>query len=318
MKILFEHKGVLPVTAYGGIERMLCWHMLELVRQGHHVTLIGDPRSTLSGIRLIPRQGDNWQEQIPLDTDVVHLFHNTPLPIDIPQVHTIGGNGQPGESFTLNSIFVSRNHAHNHGSECFVYNGIDLNEYPYTPKKCNSWTNFLFLAKASWRVKNLKGTISSCRRANKNLHVIGGRSWWPKKRITYHGMLGGENKLAIIRNCDALLFPVRWHEPFGIAVIEAMAQGLPVLGSPYGSLPELITPETGRICQNAEELVEVLLNPPQWDSQKIRESVEQHFSITAFTRAYLDIYQRAINGESLNPTPPRWQYLQRAEELLPF
>ncbi len=35
MKIVFHHEHVLPVIKYGGIERIIYWHMLELVKQGH-------------------------------------------------------------------------------------------------------------------------------------------------------------------------------------------------------------------------------------------------------------------------------------------
>ena len=52
--------------------------------------------------------------------------------------------------------------------------------------------------------------------------------------------------------------------------------------------------------------------------KKIRQRVEEHFSIATFTQSYLELYQRIIAGEALNPTLPRWKYSQRAEELLPF
>ena len=56
MKIVFSHTGVLPVIGYGGIERILFWHMAELARLGHQVVLIGHPDSKVQeyGIELIP------------------------------------------------------------------------------------------------------------------------------------------------------------------------------------------------------------------------------------------------------------------------
>ena len=56
MKIVFSHSGILPVEGYGGIERILFWHMVELSRMGHHVVLIGNPESKVAqhGIELIP------------------------------------------------------------------------------------------------------------------------------------------------------------------------------------------------------------------------------------------------------------------------
>ena len=323
MNILFEHEGVLPVKTYGGTERILYWHMAELVRQGHKVFLIADPRCQVAdrGIRLIPKSpdmGKSWYSLVPPETDIIHLFYNHTLPMEIPLINTIEGNGQPGELFPPNSVFVSRSHACNHGSECFVYNGIDLNEYPPVSNRKKFWKDFLFLAKASWRVKNLKGALKACKRADKNLHIVGGRTWWPSRCAVGHGMLGGEKKLAVIDNCDALLFPVRWHEPFGIAVIEAMSRGLPVLSSPYGSLPELIVPGTGVICRNIDELVEALENPPPWDREAIRRYVEENFSIATFTRRYVELYRKVVEGERLNAVSPAWKYPQRAEMLLEF
>ena len=56
MKIVFHHEHILPVIKYGGIERIIYWHMLELVKQGHEVVLIGNEKSDVEryGITLIP------------------------------------------------------------------------------------------------------------------------------------------------------------------------------------------------------------------------------------------------------------------------
>ena len=125
--------------------------------------------------------------------------------------------------------------------------------------------------------------------------------------------------MQILRACDALIFPVRWHEPFGIAVIEAMSQGLPVIGSPYGSLPELITEDSGFIVNNLEELISVLKNPSKkFDPLKIRKYVEANFGITKHAESYLNLYEKIIKGAELNKENPTYQFKMRAEELLPF
>lgn len=323
MKIVFQHEHFLPVFGYGGIERILFWHMVELVKRGHQVVLIGHPESKVKeyGIELIASDDGNpeaWLELIPKDADIIHLFYNFTVPGSIPTINTIQGNGKMGELFTKNTVFVSKKHAANHGSDQYVYNGIDLAEYPFTPPQKN-WNKFLFLAKASWRVKNLAHTVKACRKNNKHLYIAGGKWWGLSRYIHNHGMVGGEEKMNIIRNCDALIFPVRWHEPFGIAIIEAMSQGLPVIGSPYGSLPELITKETGFIVQNYEELSDKLKNPGKiFDPLVIRKYVEDHFSIKIHTQRYLALYEKVKAGEELNALLPTYQLKQRAEELLPF
>lgn len=322
MKIVFHHPHPLPVIRYGGIERIIYWHMIELSRRGHQVVLIGHKDSKVKefGIELIPLSEQNknsWEALIPDDTSIVHLFYNNAVKL-FPTIVTMQGNGKHGEYFHINTVFVSKKHAENHQSNQFIYNGIDLNEYPFSPKEI-SWNKFAFLAKASWSVKNLKHTVWATRKASKHLNIIGGRWIGLSRYIHSLGMLGGEEKLQALKECDALIFPVRWHEPFGIAIIEAMAMGLPVIGSPYGSLLELITESTGFIVHNKEELLEKLKSKPQhFDSKKIRLYVEENFSIQKHTELYLNKYHEILSGKTLNASEPTYGLSQKAEDLLPF
>ncbi|MBT5093651.1 MAG: glycosyltransferase, partial [Halobacteriovoraceae bacterium] len=260
MNIVFQHDHPLPVKKYGGIERIIYWQMVDLVRLGHCVTLIGHPDSIVgpAGIKLIPMK-ENWVAQVPKDTDLIHLYYNNIPTKDYPVLNTLQGNGKKGELFQKNTVFISKVHARNHGSNHYIYNAIDLEEYPF-PEKENplELENFMFLAKGSWSVKNLKDCVRAAKKSKHHLHIAGGKAILPSRFIHNHGMVGGEEKLTIMNNCDALLFPVRWHEPFGIAIIEAMAMGMPVIGSPYGSLPELIPKMAGHIVNNYQELLTTL------------------------------------------------------------
>lgn len=323
MNIVLHFENILPVKTYGGIERIVFWHMCELVKHGHRVTLIGHPQSQVSkyGIHHIPidlNDKDGWIKLIPDNTDIIHLNYNHDPQIGIPVINTVHGNGKVGESFTQNSVFVSKKHAENHNAQAFVYNAVDFSEYPFIRKDLN-WDRFLFLAKASWRVKNLNQAVKACRNSHKHLEVIGGRWWGLSRYIHNHGIIGGIDKLKIMSQCDCLIFPVRWHEPFGIAVIEAMSQGLPVIGSPYGSLPELITSNTGFIAQNYHELESMVKsNSKKFDAEEIRKSVEERFNITKHAVAYLELYKQVISGKKLNSQNPSWAFTSRAENLLPF
>ena len=58
-------------------------------------------------------------------------------------------------------------------------------------------------------------------------------------------MVDASKKKVIIEQSKGLIFPVTWHEPFGLAITESFYFGAPVGGTPYGALPELVSPEVG-------------------------------------------------------------------------
>lgn len=323
MKCVFFHPAALPVSGYGGTERILFWHMVELVRQGHQVVYVGHPDSKVEkyGIELRTYSADKstWEKLLRPGTDIVHFPFNAEIP-GVPSINTVHGNGQIGEKLNHNSVFVSKKHADIHNSDQYVHNALDFSEYPFQPKEKREWNRFLFLAKASWKVKNLKQTVEACRENHKHLNVAGGRWWGLSRYIHNHGIVGGDEKMKLIRESDALLFPVRWHEPFGIAVIEAFSQGLPAIVSPYGSLPELISSEVGFVAKNKDELSLLLSvdHAKNFNPEKIRKYAEENFGIELYTKRYLELYKKVIKGEKLNATPPSYKLSTRAEELLPY
>jgi glycosyltransferase involved in cell wall biosynthesis len=324
MKIVFQSRTPLPVARYGGTERMQYWLMKELVRQGHRVAFIGPKESQVAniGVQLIPYAGEaDWSSSIPSDANVVHLFEEVIFKVPVPYIVTIGGNGQPGQTFDQNAVFVSAKHARNHGSDRYVYNGIDFDEYPWDGDSKKGWDQFLFLAKASWSVKNLKHCVKSCRAAKKHLHIGGGRSLTLSRYIHSYGLVDQSQKQRLFAKTDALLFPVRWEEPFGIAIVEAFAMGLPVVGSPYGSLPELITEGMGVLVRNYDELLSVvgstrpqsILSPSQ-----LRQEALRRYSMPVVAGNYLALYEEVQGGRPLNTKPPQAQFKERPENLLPF
>ena len=320
-----------PPPDYGGVQRFVFWLGRALIALGHQVTLIAHAKSHIPGAELRPlsdfgSQSTSWEKLIPQSADVLHL-NSTPVNrLAKPFVITIGGNGEPGEVFHPNSIFVSQSHARNHGSTHFVHNGIDPEEYRCEELRENY---AVFLAKASWAVKNLPGAIDICRRAGIPLHVIGSKQlplglnrFLPALRgVKYHGMLGQEEKVPLLARARCLVFPVRWHEPFGIAVTEALASGCYVLGTPFGSLPEIITPETGILSASESELVEGAKNPKRFDPDQCRSHVFNGFTHLDMARKYLAYYEKVIQTGRIGPEKelvPATRPGFLANELLPM
>ncbi len=307
MNILIEHKtGLIPVTHYGGTQRDIWIQGKELVKMGHKVSYLVKKGSTCSFAQIIPYDpAKTIEEQIPEDVDIVH-FHsplNNPIK-NKPYMVTVHGNGKPGEVFDKNTVFVSKNHAKRHNSEQFVYNGLDFEDL--NPVDLNyPREHLLFLAKTSRSVKNLKGSISISKKAKRKLAVVGGKRFSFSKYVKYYGLIGGSQKRAVIQQSDALLFPVLWDEPLGLAILESLYFGCPVFGTPYGSLPELITPEFGFLSNKKSELVDALKNIDQYDRKKCHEYICDVFSGRKMTENYLKLYERILNGETLNKENPK-------------
>src|ERR1700730_2848116 len=58
--------------------------------------------------------------------------------------------------------------------------------------------------------------------------------------VEFIGEMGAPDKGEFLGRAMALLFPIDWPEPFGLVMIEAMANGTPVVAFRRGSVPEII------------------------------------------------------------------------------
>lgn len=314
MHILLVNHAPIPVFAYGGTERVI-WDLgRALVQAGHRVSYLVPEGSHCDFAQVWPiRAGTPWAAQIPADVDVVHFQFQPEGEIGRPCLVTEHGNGSGGQPLLHNTVFVSRNHAERHGSAQFVHNGLDWSGYgpvdfSLARPRCH------FLGKAAWRVKNVKGAIQVARRAGIDLDVLGGTRLNLRRgfRLTlsphvhFHGMVGGAQKFERLNASRGLVLPVRWHEPFGLAVIESLYFGCPVFATPYGALPELVDPGCGHLAASAAELAEALRG---WrgDPRACQAQVLERFSAAAMARGYLACYERVLAGEVLNAEPPRLQ-----------
>ncbi|MFD2522972.1 glycosyltransferase [Emticicia soli] len=324
MHILIVSNSVLPVSNYGGIERILWWMGRELHQLGHKVTFLAPAGTSNAFARVIPLNTNQPIElQIPNDVDIVHLFDKPKEAMPKPYVVVNHGNINDFEELDSNTIFVSRNHAERYQSTAYVYNGIHLPDYG-TPSFTHKRTHLHFLAKAAWRVKNVKGAIDIARQTHNKLAVLGGTRlnikmgfrFTPYPSISFYGMVGGEKKNHLLSQSKGLLFPVLWHEPFGIAIIESLYLGSPVFGTPYGALPELVNEEVGFLSDKKSELVAQVNDLGRFSNKRCSEYVADNFTMRQTTLGYLKYYEKVLNGQAINATPPK--LLAQAPKFLPF
>ena len=60
------------------------------------------------------------------------------------------------------------------------------------------------------------------------------------ERVRFVGEVGGSVKRSLFAGARALLMPIRWEEPFGMVMVEALACGTPVIAFPEGAARELV------------------------------------------------------------------------------
>ncbi len=324
MHILIFSNTVIPASKYGGTERIMWWLGKALVRAGHRVTFLvkkGSHCHFANVIIIDPTK--SIQSQIPENVDLIHSHTITTDNFTKPVLYTIHGNVPYGEVLPLNSVFVSQNHAQRHGSSVYVHNGLDFDEYG-KPDLNQRRTYLHFLAKAAWRLKNVKGAIDIATKCREQLMVIGGYRlnlkmgfrFTPNLNVHFLGMLGGERKNEVLKHSKGLLFPVLWHEPFGIAIIESLYFGCPVFGTPYGSLPELVPSSVGFLSASKQALIEQI-KESTYDPKACHEYVIHNFDFTQKAKEYIALYERILNGESLNNMAPTLQQ-NHLDKFLPF
>jgi glycosyltransferase involved in cell wall biosynthesis len=113
--------------------------------------------------------------------------------------------------------------------------------------------------------------------------------------VEYIGEIGDADKSEFLGNAAALLFPIAWREPFGLAMIEAMACGTPVVAFRNGSVPEVIDDGiTGFIVEDEAQAVAAIRRLHNLDRARIRRVFEERFTARRMADNYLNIYRRLI------------------------
>ena len=324
MEILIVHNGIIPAFKYGGTERVIWSLGKSLIKLGHKVTFLVADGSYCDFANIITINNHKAiTEQIPDYIDVIHFNSEPSGNISKPYIVTMHGNRTDKYELNDNTVFVSNNHAERYGSTSYVHNGLDWNDYPnpdFTVKR----DSFHFLGKAAWRVKNIKGAIDTiCSTKKERLNVLGGNRLNIKMgfrltfspRVSFKGMIGGNDKFSYLNKSKGLIFPVIWHEPFGLAITESLYFGAPVFGTPYGSLPELVNSEIGFLSSNQSELTKAI-EENVYNPKLCYEYANDIFNSDIMAKRYVEKYEIVIKGGKLNNQKPKLVNLETSKFLL--
>jgi glycosyltransferase involved in cell wall biosynthesis len=110
---------------------------------------------------------------------------------------------------------------------------------------------------------------------------------------------GRHTVVRLLRQARCLLLPIRWREPFGMVMIEAMALGIPVVALRRGAVPEIVHDGvTGFICDSTDQLPAALHKVTDIDGQRCIEHVRTHFSAGIMAARYEAVYRAVIADRS--------------------
>lgn len=114
--------------------------------------------------------------------------------------------------------------------------------------------------------------------------------------VEFIGEIGETEKGEFLGNAMALLFPIDWPEPFGMVMIEAMANGTPVVAFNCGSVPEVMKHGvSGYIVNNMTEAIEAVRHLSSIDRVQCRRYFEERFLVSDMAKNYVKLYQRLMH-----------------------
>jgi glycosyltransferase involved in cell wall biosynthesis len=112
--------------------------------------------------------------------------------------------------------------------------------------------------------------------------------------VEYIGEIGDAQKSDFLRNALALMFPIDWPEPFGLAMIEALACGTPVIARPCGAVPEVLRPGvTGFVAKEVDQMVAAVARIDSISRERWRLEFEERFTAQVMVDKYEAVYRPA-------------------------
>jgi glycosyltransferase involved in cell wall biosynthesis len=189
-----------------------------------------------------------------------------------------------------------------------IYNGIDLAELPFSAR-AEGYLAFL------GRVSPDKGLDLAIRAARKvgmpmlvAAKVDGVQRPWFDAVIAplLHGggveMIGEVNaseRADLLGGANVLMHPSRWSEPFGMAAVEAMACGTPVVALRRGAADEVIGHDiSGVVVDDESELADAVTSALGLSRVACRAHVAAHFTHTRMAAEYEELASKFASKQA--------------------
>jgi glycosyltransferase involved in cell wall biosynthesis len=269
-------------------------HALECYRQAEEFDIVNDhsgiPAAALGGV---------------LQTPVLHTVHG---PLDAHEAQELyGAVAELAPNVGLISISENqRRPMPDLPWAATIPNAIDLSIYPSKPHRGDY---LLFLGRFS-PDKGAHRAIAVAMELGIPLKMAGKRREQKERQyfaefvephvghggIEYLGEVSHGEKVELLQDARATLFPIEWEEPFGLVMIESMACGTPVIATRHGAVPEVIDDgRSGIIVDNYREMAAALDRADDLDPNECRHYVEERFAPERMVGDYVAAYRAALH-----------------------
>jgi glycosyltransferase involved in cell wall biosynthesis len=325
----------LPPVGYGPWEQIASTLTEGFVARGHQVTLFATADSTTSA-SLHAAVPSGYEETAGVDAKVCEGLHNgaafaragefdilanhfdfMPLTysrlVATPMVTTIHGFSSPlilpvFRAYNDIAHYVSISNADRSPElhyEATIHHGIPIHQFTYRETPGDY---LLFLG----RIHPDKGVhlaIEVARTAGIPLIIAGivqDEDYFRSAvlplvdgdRVSYVGPVAGAERDRLLGGARALLHLVSFAEPFGLAVVEALATGTPVIASPRGALPEIVQHEvTGFLVADVASAVAAVGRLDSVKRSVCRADAVTRFGADRMVEDYLQLFARIVGDE---------------------
>jgi glycosyltransferase involved in cell wall biosynthesis len=208
--------------------------------------------------------------------------------------------------YDISTAYVSISDADRHPDlhyEATVHHGMDVSGIPLGG---GSSDGALVVFGRIHPDKGIAEAIEVARRTGRPLHIAGivqDRDYFDTEvvphvddeHVRYLGPVGPQDRDQLLGSADALLHLVRFAEPFGLSMIEAMACGTPVIATPLGAVPEVVDDgRTGHLVADVDTAVDAVDRLGELSRAACRHHVETNFGVHTMVERYLEVYRRLV------------------------
>ena len=325
-----------PPRHYGPWESVASLLTEGLVARGHDVTLFATADSQTGGRlhAVSPRGYEEDRALIPKVWECLHIselfedaeafdvIHNhfDFLPLTYtgmtrkPVVTTIHGFSSPGivpvyKKYNNRTFYVSISDADRSPALDYIntiHHGIDIRQFDFQPAP----DDYLLFFGRIHPDKGTREALQIARCCGKRLILAGiiqDQAYYDRHvaphvdnvNVHYVGSVGPAARNRWLGKPLALLHPIRFDEPFGLSVIEAMACGTPVIAFNRGSMPELIEDgKNGFLVDDVAGAIEAVSHISAIDRAACRRHVERHFTVDRMVQEYVGVYEMILRRSS--------------------